>query len=66
MAYKLDRIVVSDTAHDVHWLFNGTTHTIQYGCQQHTFTGPDADLEAARDYGICLRHALECAGAFDI
>ena len=62
---KLDRLLVSDTAHDVHWLFNGHTHSVQYGKQVKSFTGPDADLQAACEYGYCIRHSLDCEGLLD-
>jgi hypothetical protein len=65
MAHKLDRLLVNDRAHDVHWLFNGHTHTVQYGLQTKTFYGAHSELRAAKEYGECIAHSLACEGHFD-
>ena len=37
-------------------------HAVTYDQQSKTFAD---DLQAAREFGECVRHAAECAGAFD-
>lgn len=49
-------------AYMVKWQFDGTTHLITYGGQERHYGN---DLSAAREYGECIRHALECGGAFN-
>lgn len=46
----------------VSWSFVGGLHNVVYGEQVRAF---DCDLAAAREFGECVRHAAECAGAFD-
>lgn len=44
---------------DVVWLLNGSKHRVVYGGDVETTRRP---LAAARRYGACVLHALECAG----
>ena len=40
----------------------GQVHTVTYGHSERMFS---SDLAASREFGECVRHALECAGIFD-
>ncbi len=42
--------------------YHGQSHKVTYGYSERTFS---CDLAASREYGECVRHALECAGLFD-
>lgn len=37
-------------------------HQIQYGTQVKTF---ENDMDAAIEFGTCVRHSVECAGKLD-
>lgn len=50
--------------HPVYLLKAGTTLGVLYGAEFHTFSLHE-DLAALREYGHCVRHALECNGMLD-
>lgn len=43
---------------------HSATLMVQYGAEFHTFDVQDNE-EALREFGSCVRHALECAGELD-
>lgn len=46
------------------WMRTGLTrHRIAYGADVKEFKGKDSDVEAAKQFGLCVRHQLECNGA---
>jgi len=40
----------------------GGKYNVVYGGQSEVFT---SDIAAATEYGLCIRHALECAGQLE-
>lgn len=50
-------------AYAVKWEFDGDTHRITYGIQNRCYLD---SLTACREYGECIRHSLECSGAFNM
>lgn len=48
----------------VTWSCNKTEHMVRYGLQVTKF-GKKADLDAAAEFGRCVRHQAECEGVFD-
>lgn len=55
----------SDNAYAVAWERNGRKHRVVYGLQTKEFSGIDADMRAAYEFGACVRHAAECNGLLD-
>ena len=48
--------------HDVvFWTICHRKHVVRYGLQVKTFLG---SVEAAEEFGSCVRHAAECDGLF--
>ena len=48
------------------WYWPGTrTHAVTYGVQVKFFTELGADVAAATEYGLCVRHSAECASVFN-
>ena len=46
----------------VRWTVNGKGgHVVSYGFQVKAFKKSE-DLEACHEFGVCVRHAAECAG----
>lgn len=43
----------------------GVRHRIAYGADVAEFTGSDSDIEAAKQFGLCVRHQIECSGGFE-
>ena len=55
----------TDGAFPVQWSVDGRgRHAVRYGEQVHTFKKSD-DVKAAEEFGLCVRHAAECAGLLD-
>lgn len=50
---------------NVMWLKSKTLHKVCYGASVKVFNGKDRDLEAAKEFGFCVRHSLECDGLLD-
>ena len=49
-------------AFPVQWSVDGLgRHVILYGAQATAFA-KGADVEAAKEFGLCVRHAAECVG----
>ena len=47
------------------WSRDDGRHMIRYGLQTEFFVGPNASLDAAREFGECVHHYLECCGLLD-
>jgi hypothetical protein len=58
---ELTRVSIPNQ-HDVVWYKVGRKHRVEYGHHSVTFA---SDLEAAKTFGFCVRHALECEGKLD-
>jgi hypothetical protein len=41
------------------------SHHVRYGKQHKKFIGPNRDIDAAQEFGLCVRHAAECEGLLD-
>lgn len=50
------------TLEGVLWLRKGRIHRVAYGAQVKDFKGHSRDVEAAKNFGLCVRHSLECSG----
>ena len=49
--------------HDaVFWTMSGKRHAVRYCLQVKTFSD---GVEAAKEFGLCVRHAAECDGLFE-
>ena len=49
----------------VTWSCNHKKHMLRYGLQVMEFSNKRADLDAAAEFGRCVRHQAECEGVFD-
>lgn len=47
------------------WLRKPKILRVAYGASVKDFKGKDADLEAAKEFGLCVRHSLECGSLLD-
>ncbi len=48
----------------VYFMRSGKTLAVMYGAEFHTW-GLTDDIPAIREYGYCVRHAMECNGKLD-
>lgn len=55
-------IVFSCEDNHIVWSREGYVHQVRYGLQVLTF---DTMLEACKELGYCIRHAMECLGRLD-
>jgi hypothetical protein len=44
------------------WSRRGKRHCVRYGLQSKFF---EDDVEAAKEFGLCVRHYAECCGLLD-
>ena len=49
----------------VTWERQGKRHLVRYGKQVTWFSGKDSCVTLAEHFGLCVRHAVECAGELD-
>lgn len=59
-----DRTVVVASLFDgcVVWSLKGPVHQVRYGLEVKTFKD---DIEAAKEFGLCVLHCAECSGLYD-
>ena len=49
----------------VFFMRSGKTLAVSYGAEFHTWDGLHYDIEALREYGHCVSHAMHCNGLFE-
>jgi hypothetical protein len=58
----LSKILLEFGDRHIVWSRSDTRHRVRYGLSCKTFIGPDRDLKACHEFGLCCRHHLECEG----
>jgi hypothetical protein len=56
------KVIATLPEYDIKWSVEKGLHTVQYYKQVKTFVN---DLQAAEEFGHCVRHAAECKGLLD-